>query len=358
MTHTTLQLAAWVHHIDPFAIRFTPSFGIRWYGLAYVAGFIVAWLWLVRLAKHGLILLKPEAVADAVLLLVIGVMAGGRLGYCIVYRPSLLTEFTPSFPFWGVLDVMSGGMASHGGIVGVVIACWFIARANKVPFAHAMDCVAAVAPVGIVFGRIANFINGELLGRIAAAPGEKAPWWAVKFPQEIIERFDASARTMQQSARLELMLDRYATPEETTLAPAAERVIHAIQAGDRAIRAEIAPLLSARHPSQLYQAAAEGILVLAVVWFVWRRPRKPGIITATFLITYGIGRIATEFIRLPDAQFGAAGRIDGLSRGQWLSVAMVLAGIVTAILCARSKATPIGGWLTRAPKHSTDHPAG
>jgi phosphatidylglycerol:prolipoprotein diacylglycerol transferase len=344
--------AAWVHDLNPFAVRFTPGFGIRWYGLAYVAGFVVAWWMLGRLAKRGLILLKPEAIADAVLFLVIGVMVGGRLGYCLVYRPELMTEFTGSFPFWGVLDLMSGGMASHGGIVGVVVACWAIARANRVPMRHVMDCVACVAPVGIFFGRVANFVNGELLGRIAALPGADGPWWSVRYPQEILERFEASGRTKDQTARLELLLERFARMEETTLAPAADRVIRAIQQGDRALREEIAPLLSSRHPSQVYQAVAEGLVVLAVVWWVWRRPRKPGVVSAAFLVAYGVGRVATEFIRLPDAHFGSAGQIAGLSRGQWLSVGMVAAGVALWVVSARSASALVGGWSGAKRQHA------
>lgn len=356
--HTGIHhLGVWVHDLNPVAIRFTDTFGIRWYGLAYVAGFLIAWWLLVRLAKRGLILIKPQAVADAILVLVIGVMVGGRLGYVLVYRPSLLTDFSSDPPFWGVLDIMSGGMASHGGIVGVIIAGWFIARANKITFRHALDCIASVAPIGIFFGRLANFVNAELLGSIAAAPGTPGPWWAVKYPEEMLERFSDSARTPDQTAQLELLLERFADADESSLVPAAERVIHAIQAGRAALKAELAPLLAARHPSQLYQAAAEGLLVFAIIWFVWRKPRKQGVITAIFLMVYGLGRIATEFIRLPDAHFGAAARIAGLSRGQWLSAVMVLAGALTLALCVRAKAPRIGGWLMRPRVVTTTQPA-
>jgi len=357
--HTgTLHLAAWVHDLDPVALHISGSFGIRWYGLAYVAGFIAAWLLLARLAKRGLILIKPHAVADVILALVVGVMVGGRLGYVLVYRPELLTEFSSHPPFWGVFDIMSGGMASHGGIVGVVVAGWFIARANKVTFRHALDCVAAVSPIGIFFGRIANFVNGELLGKVAAAPGHPAPWWSVKYPQELLERFSESGRTPDQTAQLQVLIDRFTRPDDASGATAIDRMIHAVQSGDAALRAELAPLLSARHPSQFYQAIAEGVLTFAVIWFVWRKPRKQGVITAIFLIVYGVGRVATEFIRLPDAHFGAAARIDGLSRGQWLSVVMVLAGIITLIVCARSRDPRVGGWMARPRDNATDLPVG
>ena len=353
-----LHLGVWVHDLNPVAVRFTESFGIRWYGLAYVAGFIAAWWLLVALAKRQLIQIKPQAVADVILALVVGVMVGGRLGYVLVYRPALLTEFSSHPPFWGVFDIMSGGMASHGGILGVIIAGWFIARANKITFRHSLDCIAAVAPIGIFFGRLANFVNGELLGSIVANPGQPAPWWSVKYPQELLERFHESGRTPDQSAQLEVLLQRFATPEDGSPGGAIDRVIHAIQHGNAALKAELAPLLSARHPSQFYQAAAEGLLVFAVIWFVWRKPRMPGVITALFLIVYGVGRVATEFIRLPDAHFGAAARIDGLSRGQWLSVVMVIAGTITLILCSRAKAERIGGWAARPATKTTDHPVG
>jgi len=365
---------SWVHDISPFLWRISGDFGIRWYGLAYVAGFIAAWLMLRRMSAKGLILIPRDAASDVVLAIIIGTLLGGRIGYVLIYRPSLLMEFTADPPWWGLLAINKGGMASHGGMVGIVIACWWSARRLKIPVLHVIDCFCLTGPVGVFFGRIANFINGELLGRIAFRPGEPGAWWAVKFPQELVERRREleSVMTRQDIGHLHQLLHRYALPQELdirgdgtidNLAPAAERIVQQIEAGNTALKAEVAPLLSARHPSQLYQALAEGIVVLAVLWWIWRKPRRPGVILAWFGIVYGLGRIITEFWRLPDAQFihdGATGRIAGLSRGQWMSALMVVigAGLLAWIVRTR-RGTPLGGWATRTarPPLATPPPA-
>ncbi|MBL0928047.1 MAG: prolipoprotein diacylglyceryl transferase [Phycisphaerales bacterium] len=341
-----MVLAAWLHDLDPFAWRISGSFGVRWYGLSYVAGFILAWLLLTWMAGRRLIVVPRERVADLILAVVVGTIAGGRLGYVLIYRPELLWTFSPSAPWWGVLDLAHGGMASHGGMIGIILACWWCSRQFRVPALHITDCIALAAPPGIFLGRCANFVNGELLGKIAAAPGEPAPWWAVKFPQELLERpprLDAD-----QARRLtELLADRLPAslglaPGEGAAAIAAGAVpesaldeakltlIADVQRRIPGVAEKLAPLLSARHPSQLYQAFAEGVVLfaaLAAAW-AWTRPERTGrhgLVTAWFFIVYGVGRIATEFIRLPDAHL-AVQRIAGLSRGQWLSVLMVVAG--------------------------------
>lgn len=320
-----VTLAAWLHDLSPFALRLTESFGIRWYGLSYVAGFIAAWAILRALANRGRIQVPAQAVGDLIFAVVLGTLIGGRLGYCLFYRPALLVDFRPGAPFWGVLALTEGGMASHGGMVGIVIACLWFARRHRLPGLHIMDCMALVAPVGIFLGRLANFINGELLGRIVAMPGEPAPWWAVRFPQELTEGH-APPLDADQSFRLAELAARVARPgdDDWTML---HRLVEAVQAGDPEITEHLTPLLSARHPSQLYQAGAEGLVVGAAVWaaFAAVGSRRPGIVTAVFFIVYGVGRILTEFIRLPDAHL-AVQRYAGFSRGQWLSVLMVLAG--------------------------------
>src|SRR5947207_12128457 len=120
-------LAAWLHDISPFLLRFTPTFGLRWYGLAYATGFLIAWWWLRWMSKRGVTPLSPQRVSDAMLLLVLGVVVGGRLGYVLFYSHDLLWYFTSSFPWWGVLQLQKGGMASHGGMIGVIMASLFIA---------------------------------------------------------------------------------------------------------------------------------------------------------------------------------------------------------------------------------------
>ncbi len=371
---------AWVHDLDPILFQIGPL-AIRWYGLSYVAGFVVGWLILRALAKRGLIAIPPERVGDAIMWLVAGVVVGGRLGYCILYNPALFIDFSAKLPWWGVLRVTEGGMASHGGIVGVILAAWRVSRGwceprngtmreafasswrairgacedlkGRCPPLHVMDATALIAPVGLAFGRIANFINGELLGRIVAPFGEPAPWWAVRYPQEVAERWGELS-----DAQKVFIADSLRVPSELVLAGDEGAVIecwrgveslHAeMMAGSEPARAALASMINARHPTQLYQAVVDGLVVGLVVWFVFRRPRRPGVVGAWFLIAYGLGRIATELWRLPDAGL-AVPRPLGLSKGQWFSVMMVGVGMAL-LLWVRARAArstwpaPMGGW--------------
>jgi phosphatidylglycerol:prolipoprotein diacylglycerol transferase len=348
-------LGAWLHTWDPFAIRFAGDFGLRWYGLSYIAGFVGAWLLLSWLAKRGRIAIAPERVPDAIFTLILGVLVGGRLGYIAFYQPSLLWTVYDTAPWWGLLAITEGGMASHGGMLGVILASWWIARREKAPTLHILDCVAFAAPIGLFLGRIANFINGELLGRIAAQPGAPAPWWAVKFPQELLTGAQPGAGhrpmlTPEQQVALQGLLDRARPPsmlESTTeigmYYEQAEALVREVQRRTPEFVEGIAPLLSARHPSQLYQALAEGLILGLVLVVIWRRARTPGVIGAWFLIVYGVLRVLTEFVRLPDDHLQVQ-RIVGLTRGQWLSVAMIVAGAIVLALVRRRGGSPMGGW--------------
>lgn len=165
-------IASWVNDLNPFVWRISGDFGIRWYGLAYIAGFLCAWLILRHLAKRGACLIPAERLPDAMLAIMLGVLVGGRLGYVLIYQPSLLWDFSASAPWWGVLAINKGGMASHGGMAGLIFAGMWIARSCRVPTLHVLDMMTLTGPIGLFLGRIANFVNGELLGRIVAAPGE------------------------------------------------------------------------------------------------------------------------------------------------------------------------------------------
>lgn len=340
-----MPLAAWLHDWSPFVLRITDSFGIRWYGLAYVAGFVAAWLILSGLARRGRILVKTEEVGDLIVAVIVGTIVGGRLGYCLFYRPELLWTVQPGAPWWGVLAINEGGMASHGGMVGITLACVWFARRRGIPAWHVADCLSLVAPVGIFFGRLANFINGELLGRVVAMPGQHAPWWSVKYPQELLEGH-APALTPEQTFQLESLLLERAQPGDT-VERAVSRVIDAVQQGDAELARRLEPLIAARAPSQLLQALAEGVVVMAVLWAVWRTPRRPGVITALFLVVYGVGRVLTEFVRLPDAHLSVQ-RVLGMSRGQWLSVAMVVLGALLLRHARRAGRQALGGWSAKA----------
>lgn len=364
-------LAAYFHTLSPFIVRFTDSFGLRWYGTAYLAGFLVAYLVLVRLARKKLILLPPERVGDAMLWLIGGTLVGGRVGYAVFYDPTfhLLTGFSKAFPFWDFLAINKGGMASHGGMIGLGIGCWRISRGwrddvgrvqGRSSVLHVMDYTALVAPFGVFLGRIANFVNGELLGAIVAKPGTQGPWWSVQYPQELewhsIEKSTLSivpstrlAQTPEQwSSLLELSARLAPPPSADPRIPRDVALAESLSAGMDYLATsagkyaeQLKPLIAARHPTQFYQAFAEGAVVGVVLWVLWAKPRKPGVITAAFFMTYGLGRIVTELYRLPDVQMS---RYAGLSMGQWLSVGMVVVGGALLWYATTRPAQKLGGW--------------
>lgn len=337
----TPTLAAWLHNIDPFVFRIAGDFGPRWYGMAYIIGFVAAW-WVFRtLARRDRSPLEPAQAFDLIFAIALGVLLGGRLGYILIYQPSLLVEFTPQAPWWGVLRINQGGMASHGGMAGVILACAWFGRRIKVPSLHLLDLVCLTAPIGLFAGRIANFINGELLGRIVANPGEPSPWWSVKFPQEILT-LHTSGRTPDQEYELQRILESNALATDTDLGPAALRVIEGVQRGDATLGDQLVPLLSARVPSQLIQALAEGLILFVALWLIWAKPRKPGVVGAWFLILYGMMRMITEIWRLPDDHLSNPLPL-GFSRGQWLSAAMVLIGFIALRIVSKRNVERIGG---------------
>ncbi|GDY00538.1 prolipoprotein diacylglyceryl transferase [Phycisphaerae bacterium] len=344
-----LTLAAYLHDISPFLVEFSPGFGLRWYGLSYAMGFAVAYLIFRFLCKRGYTTIPEQKLIDGLLLLIATVIVGGRLGYVLIYDRAILTQFDAAFPYWGVLRLSQGGMAYHGALVGVALGVWYIAKKNKVSAWHVADVASLGASIGLGLGRVANFINGELLGKIVAAPGEPAPWWSVKFPQELVSGHEPPLTDAQQQ-QLGDLIARVAKPNDDGYL-ATSRLIDAVQHGAPSIRGPIKqalePLLSARHPSQLYQAFFEGVVLTVVLWIIARKPHLTGMVAAAFLGVYGVLRVIAEFFRLPDAQFGAAARIAGLSRGQWLSVLMVAVG-VAAFVYLRKVRSPINpGWATK-----------
>lgn len=261
--------AYWTHNLPPFLGPHWGNFGIRYYGLSYVLGFFAgAWL-LARYARAGRSLLPAGKIADCMVMIVFGVMLGGRLGSFLLYHPDeLLAHPLHFFLFW------EGGMASHGGMIGVAVAVWWYSRSTKIPFLHLGDLIASTAPAGLMFGRIANFINGELWGRVTTVP------WAVFFPQSPP---DASGHILP------------------------------------------------RHPSQLYEAALEGALLLAFMqWRFWRGREvreHPGRLAGEFLLAYAVVRAIGEMFREPDP----AGLIFGLSRGTFYSIFLVIGGLVLVV---------------------------
>lgn len=265
LTTGSLSDRYWVHDLSPFLWEFSPGIGIRYYGLAYILGFAVGFWLLNRYSRLGRSPLTTEQNGDLFFALLLGVMLGGRLGYFILYAPSRLLTLD-LFRIW------DGGMASHGGFIGVLFALLWSARKTKCGFWKLADLAATITPPGLLFGRIANFINGELWGKVADVP------WAVIFPE--------SAPGMP--------VDR----------------------------------IQPRHPSQLYEAVLEGLfLLLYTQWRFWRSDAvktRPGQLTGEFLVGYALVRVFCEVFREPD--YGIEG-IAGLSRGTFYSLVLLLVGI-------------------------------
>jgi phosphatidylglycerol:prolipoprotein diacylglycerol transferase len=261
--------------IDPIAIQLGPL-AIRWYALAYLAGLTGGWFVLRRMVPKwpGLTSLTREDVDDFLLWATLGVVLGGRLGYVLFYKPGYYLANPLEIPM-----VWHGGMAFHGGLLGVAIAIWLFTRAKKVPLLPFADTVAVVAPLGLFFGRLANFINGELYGRVTTVP------WGMVFPA--------------------------GGPEP-------------------------------RHPSQLYEAALEGLLLFVLMVVLSRRPAiqsRPGILFGLFLALYGLARFVVEFFREPDPFLGAVWQ--GATMGQLLSLPMIVLGLgMVAYGMRRKPATP------------------
>ncbi len=359
----TILDMAYVHALNPFAIQFTEHFGIRWYGLAYLAGFILGYYAILFMTRKGRTQFTEEQVADFITLAAVGVLAGGRLGYCMFYSPDLFTSIDSHFPYWGVLKVNEGGMASHGGILGVMIVCWLYARKHKISMLHALDLTVFGASLGFFFGRIANFINGELYGRAASAT---LPW-AVKFPQEMTLwvqkefsrlmsltpavdalkeiRTDAGDVLQVNAAVWQGWLNSFAqdSTSRNRVYDTIESLIMAIQNGNSQVRDLLAPVLTPRHPSQLYQAFLEGLLVFLILVWLWRKPQKIGVISGWFGVLYCVARIIGEQFRMPDAHIGF--QWLGLTRGQWLSIALVTFAIGYLFVAYKRKGPKVGGWV-------------
>ncbi|MBL1216472.1 MAG: prolipoprotein diacylglyceryl transferase [Planctomycetes bacterium] len=351
MTHMYFLADAYFHRLDPFVIEFREGFGIRWYGVAYAAGFLVAWLLARAWARRGLVPLSPQQIGDFMITAILGVLLGGRVGWVLFYSPQALWTFDSQIPYWEVLAIHRGGMASHGGVIGVTVAMVWYGRRHGVSALQLLDFGVLVTPIGLMFGRIANFINSELRGVVCA---DDFPL-AVKFPKEIIEEWGVdqlrqvteAARYLDSSraawaAPLDMASDFRAQGMELpdslihTLEGMRLSVYSAVMNGNQYVIEVVAPVLPSRHPSQLYQAAAEGLVLGGLLWLIWLiwKPKHAGVLGSLFLVIYGILRIVTEIWRLPDE---GVERIMGLSRGQLLSTFMIVFGLALVF------------WLVRRP---------
>jgi phosphatidylglycerol:prolipoprotein diacylglycerol transferase len=249
-------------NFDPIALQIGPL-AIRWYGLMYLlafGGFYLLGRYRLNRAPAGSRIagLKPSDLEDLLFYGVLGVVAGGRLGYVLFYKPGYYLQHPLE-----ALAIWQGGMSFHGGLIGVLIACALFARRRGMRFLDLMDFVAPLVPLGLAAGRLGNFINGELWGRVSDVP------WAMVFPQSG------------------------------------------------------SPL--PRHPSQVYQFLGEGLLLFAILWWFSSRPRATGVVSGAFLIGYGVLRFLAEFAREPDQFLGLV--LGPFTMGQLLCVPMIAAGL-------------------------------
>jgi len=243
-------------------------FELRWYSLAYLAGIFVGYWYLLKLIKQPGAPMARRHADDMVFYAALGIILGGRLGYVLFYNPGYYLENPLD-----ILKLWDGGMSFHGGVLGTTLGILYLARKEGLPWLRIHDYVACCVPFGLFFGRLANFVNHELWGAPTNVP------WAVRFPEVV---------------------------------------------------AGLSALGPPRHPSQLYEAVLEGIVLFAILaWMFWRTEARyqPGKLVGAFIFFYGIFRFAIEFVREPDTQLVEFAQATGLHMGQWLSLPMILGGL-------------------------------
>lgn len=255
-------------------------FTIKWYSLAYLAGILIGYWYLTVLIRQPGSPMARRHADDFIFHATLGIILGGRLGYIIFYQPAIFLHPLDIFKLW------EGGMSLHGGTIGVIVAIWWMARREKLSFLRVCDYIACVVPFGLFFGRLANFVNGELWGKVTDVP------WAIVFPD--------------------------------------------------------APGDLPRHPSQLYEAALEGPLMFAILaFFFWKTKARyePGKLFGIAALCYGAARFFVEFYREADAQLMEFAQRTGLHMGQWLTIPMLVLGLylVATAKGRRTRVEPVAG---------------
>ncbi len=260
--------------LDPVALDLG-FFQLRWYSLAYIAGIFVGWWYLLKLLDQPGAPMARRHADDLIFYATLGIILGGRIGYILFYAPGILLDPIQIFRLW------DGGMSFHGGVIGVSIGLLWMARKNGLNWLRVHDYVACCVPFGLLFGRLANFINGELWGK----PTDVA--WGIVFPRTMANGMDP-----------------------------------------------------ARHPSQLYEAALEGVVLLAVLGYMFWRTKaryEPGKLVGTFLLGYGLSRFVVEFFREPDSQFAGTFFENVLHMGQVLTLPMIFGGLYLILTAKRRR---------------------
>ncbi|WNO54741.1 prolipoprotein diacylglyceryl transferase [Stakelama saccharophila] len=257
------------------------EFDLKWYSLAYISGILIGWWYLLKLLDQPGAPMARRHADDLVFYATLGIILGGRVGYILFYAPWMIANPLEMFRLW------DGGMSFHGGVIGTSLAIIYLARRNGLNWLRIHDYVACCVPFGLFFGRLANFVNGELWGKPTTVP------WAIVFPRTVAGGMDPP-----------------------------------------------------RHPSQLYEAGLEGIVLFAILWFLfWRTDARhqPGKLVGTFLLGYGCARFFVEFFRQADSQFQGTFLWNVIHMGQLLTLPMIVAGIylIATAKRRRERAEPV-----------------
>jgi phosphatidylglycerol---prolipoprotein diacylglyceryl transferase len=277
--NTASDAIAWTDlHLSPVALDLG-FFELRWYSLAYLAGIFIGYWYLLKLLKEPGAPMARRHADDLVFYAALGIILGGRLGYVLFYNLGYYLQNPVD-----ILKLWDGGMSFHGGVVGTTLGILYLARKEKLPWLRVHDYVACCVPFGLFFGRLANFVNHELWGAVTNVP------WAVRFPE-------------------------IAATGDTILGPP-------------------------RHPTQLYEAGLEGLVLFGILWWMfWKTQARyePGKLVGAFILFYGLFRFAVEFVREPDSQLVGFAQATGLHMGQWLSLPMIIGGIYLMMTAARRR---------------------
>ncbi|HJP69172.1 MAG TPA: prolipoprotein diacylglyceryl transferase [Sphingomicrobium sp.] len=271
--------------LSPVALHLGP-FDLRWYSLAYLAGIFIGFWYLLKLLKQPGAPMARRHADDLVFYAALGIILGGRIGYILFYD---FGEYL-RHPI-DMLELWKGGMSFHGGVIGTSLGIFYFARKQKLSWLRIHDYVACCVPFGLFFGRLANFINQELWGAVTTVP------WAIRF-------VEPTGRILMNGQ------------PEMILGPP-------------------------RHPSQLYEAFLEGVVLFSILAFMFWKTKaryEPGKLVGTFLFFYGCFRFGVEFIREPDSQLIAFARATGLHMGQWLSLPMIIGGLYLIVTAPKRRA--------------------
>lgn len=330
-------LATYVHDLSPEIIKINEQFALRWYGLAYLAGFVAGFYFLRYLATRKLYPVAADKLGDFIFgVALFGVLLGGRLGHVFFYMlPDIGWEALCRDPLV-VFRVWEGGMASHGGMIGVILYALYYSLRHKINWLSLLDGLAIVAPVGLFCGRIANFINGELYGRVTDSTNAVA----MKFPMEMYERpelANAALMAMHQKCPpgfIDSLFAKYPIEGSNWITWLVNRTRDTPQ-----VRDIVGDVLSPRYPSQLFEAAGEGLFLFVLLWGLrlYCKQVYSGVFCATFCVVYAVMRVLCEMYREPEQ--GDSLLMGWMTRGQFLSCLLALAGVAFWIYAQRSKVT-------------------